>query len=397
VEDGVEVTVGSRPAPAAVGSTAADPLPLRLELRQGGRAVATLDTALPDLGSGSGTGEAGVRRTPARLTPAPGARVGTGLAMVRARVGDGAPVDRAVFLVDPAELDRLEVELERKETTAGSPAVRDAVATVAIRLAWLRDFLGAAPANAPLDGPVEWWTDAARWTASVRLGEAPVPTTPGVHRLAHRSRLDGTLQPYSIHLPDDYDPGHPGGYPLLVALHGSGVDERGTVASAGKATAARGWIVVAPRGRGLSDYYVGAAETDVLEALEHAIRILPVDTARVALGGFSMGGYGAWRMALRHGHRFDAVAVMAGAPCPPEATGGKCVDSLLDDAAADGRRVPPLLVVHGALDHAIPVDRARPLVRRARELTALEYREIPDVGHGHPSWWGEALEWLGPE
>jgi pimeloyl-ACP methyl ester carboxylesterase len=145
------------------------------------------------------------------------------------------------------------------------------------------------------------------------------------------------------------------------------------------------------RSSGLSDWYVGDAGTDVMEALDHAIGTLPIDPDRVHLAGFSMGGYGTWRLALRNGHRFRAAVVLAGAPCAPASAGGECVAELLEEAADS---VPPLLVVHGVNDQAVPIDGVRPLVEKAGAVTDVTYREIPDAGHGAPSWWDMALEWL---
>lgn len=72
-------------------------------------------------------------------------------------------------------------------------------------------------------------------------------------------------------------------------------------------------IVVAPDcpGRGWTD---PESEQAVIALLDHAMKAWPVDTERVAVTGFSMGGTGAWFMAARHPERFSAAIPVAGRP-----------------------------------------------------------------------------------
>ena len=57
---------------------------------------------------------------------------------------------------------------------------------------------------------------------------ATIPTAPatGMMVKAYRADWDGTLQPYALYVPRDYKPGRPGGWPLIVALHGAYSDHR---------------------------------------------------------------------------------------------------------------------------------------------------------------------------
>lgn len=374
----VAVHLASRGVPAGTR-------PARVRLVQGGKTLASWSGPLPETG--------GVPRRTVTLAPVGSGR--TGPARVVAEAGpSGSPrvaTARAVFLVNGSELDELDVELARIEDFGGP--VGAAAPSAAIRLEWLRELVRSAPANAPVDRPAEWWAEIRDGVASLRVGKIGALGEPGVHRLAHRSATDGTLQPYSVFLPAGFDPAQPGGYPTVVALHGSGVDESGTIRTAAAMAAERGWIVVAPRGRGLSDWYVGLAGTDVMEALDHARRLYPIDDDRTYLAGFSMGGYGAWRLALLHGERFRGVAVMAGARCP--GVRAECVEELMTPRGPGQRTPPPFLVLHGARDSAVPVDEARALVARLEALGwKHDYREFAAAGHGHPSWWSVAADWL---
>jgi hypothetical protein len=100
----------------------------------------------------------------------------------------------------------------------------------------LLEFADHAPANAPLAGPMEWAAELTALAHGLRQGRAAVPRTPGLHRVAHRSPLDGTIQPYTVHLPDGYRPDRPGGYPV------PGTDTHATRSHSGRAV----WDLSAP-------------------------------------------------------------------------------------------------------------------------------------------------------
>lgn len=98
-------------------------------------------------------------------------------------------------------------------------------------------------------------------------------------------------------------PVSPGRHPVLLWSHGSGGNEWGH-ADLAEALAARGWIVAVPRHRGDSSDAPEGLGTDVqvvgrtwqARAAIDAVLAAPafadhVDAARVAIGGFSAGGY----------------------------------------------------------------------------------------------------------
>lgn len=136
----------------------------------------------------------------------------------------------------------------------------------------------------------------------------------------YRSRVDGSVQPFSVTLPD----GYPGDklWRMDVVLHGR--DQTLTevkflnareVAKAGKAAADK--VVIEPFGRG-NNAYRWAGETDVFEA-QWAFRqgkgfgtdVDRIDSRRVVLRGFSMGGAGTWHIGLHW--PFDFAAIQPGA------------------------------------------------------------------------------------
>src|SRR5262249_41270096 len=133
-----------------------------------------------------------------------------------------------------------------------------------------------------------------------------------------RSALDGSVQPYGITIPDSYDGSKP--VRLYVWLHG-----RDQVLSEARfiarfpapnkgvtyATADLGQITLDCYGRwNNANHWAG--EVDVFEAIEQVKARYKIDPDRIVLRGFSLGGAGAWHVALHHPGDFAAADIGAG-------------------------------------------------------------------------------------
>lgn len=135
------------------------------------------------------------------------------------------------------------------------------------------------------------------------------------------SKLDGSVQPYGLVIPDSYDSKAPP-YRCDIWLHG-----RGETLSEGNflrdrmnnvgAISPRDTIVLHPYGR-YSNAFKFAGEIDVLEALASVQKRYRVDEERVAMRGFSMGGAGAWQLAVHYPDRWFAANPGAGFSETPE-------------------------------------------------------------------------------
>ena len=153
--------------------------------------------------------------------------------------------------------------------------------------------------------------------AQLESGRAPsVTDRKQIH--AYRSRIDGSLQPYGITLPANYDPTKP--TRLYVWLHGR---QNQTVeteflfafpnSGPGRPPVAdNGQIQLDVYGRHNSAGYHWAGEADVFEAIDAVKKRFKIDPARIFLRGFSMGGEGAWHIALHYPDRFAAAEIGAG-------------------------------------------------------------------------------------
>ena len=132
------------------------------------------------------------------------------------------------------------------------------------------------------------------------------------------SDLDGSIQPYGITLPANYDASKPSR--LYVWLHGR---QNQTTESeflfafpnsgSGKPPVAdNGQIQLDVFGRLNGAGYHWGGEMDVFEAMAAVKKRFKIDEKRILLRGFSMGGEGAWHIALHYPDRFAAAEIGAG-------------------------------------------------------------------------------------
>ena len=154
---------------------------------------------------------------------------------------------------------------------------------------------------------------------------------------ANISREDGEngiWQPYGLYVPTSYNPARK--TPLTFWLHYRG----------GKAHSGGAWtprlitqlgeeqdnIVVTPRARGTSTWYVTEAHQDFFEVYADVHRLLNIDPNRRYLSGYSMGGYGTYLFGLLYPDLFAAGYSTSGAMTqgawtgegPDDCTTGQC-------------------------------------------------------------------------
>ena len=214
------------------------------------------------------------------------------------------------------------------------------------------------------------FASAHRVLDAMENGTAPLAGQKGDLRMAYRSAVDETLQPYRLYVPAGYDGAK--ALPLVVALHGMGGDENSIFDAyrngAFKREAEKqGWLMVCPKGRESASMYRGKAETDVLDVLADVRRQYKVDASRVYLMGHSMGGFGTWSIAMNHPDLFAALGPVAGGGNP---------------AGVGKVKHIPHFVVHGDNDKTVPVMASRVMVEAARKVGAqVVYVEVPGGSH----------------
>ena len=147
-------------------------------------------------------------------------------------------------------------------------------------------------------------------------GRAPWLREKGCVVRGFRSRLDDSIQPYGLVIPETWDPDTDQPFRLDVWLHGRDnklselkfIDQR----QRSKGTFAPDHtIVLHPYGR-FCNAFKFAGESDVFEAMEALEKHYSIDQDRISIRGFSMGGAGCWHLAVHHADRWAAAAPGAG-------------------------------------------------------------------------------------
>jgi len=190
-----------------------------------------------------------------------------------------------------------------------------------------------------------------------------------------------------VRVPEPYDPTHR--YPLILALHGMGKSALGQLQYVERVLGdeVENFIIAAPQdysGTWFSVSRVESAEpVAILEALRRRYHI---DTDRVYVSGYSMGGHGAFMAAVLYTDWFASAIVLAGTFTTPNAPETK--PTLLPNLAGF-----PMLVVWGendTRDRSQQDTRSSGIAGLNRTLLAelpemgvdtVEFIELPGRGH----------------
>ena len=152
-----------------------------------------------------------------------------------------------------------------------------------------------------------------------QLSDGASPWNTGKKQVhAYYSEIDGSVQPYAITLPEGYDPAKPAR--LYVWMHGRQNNTTESEFIFSQQTFRPGNVPVADQGQIQLDLFGRingggwhwAGEADVFEGIAAVKKRFKIDDRRVLLRGFSMGGEGAWNIALHYPDRFAAAEIGAG-------------------------------------------------------------------------------------
>lgn len=132
----------------------------------------------------------------------------------------------------------------------------------------------------------------------------------------YRSKIDGSVQPYGLEIPEGYSFDGNELSRLDFWFHGRGetlselsfVNQR--MRSKGNIKPPNG-IVLHPYGR-YSNANKFAGEVDLFEALDHAKKYYRIDENRILVRGFSMGGAACWQFAVHYADQWAAAQPGAG-------------------------------------------------------------------------------------
>lgn len=208
--------------------------------------------------------------------------------------------------------------------------------------------------------------------------------------------LHGKTYRYQVYIPDGWTAKR--SWPVVLFLHGSG--ERGSDNRSQLSQGLPPWLrqhgkdfpalVVIPQAPDGSAWN-GEIEQLALQALDDSITTYHGDRRRLYLTGLSMGGYGAWQIALDHPGIFAAAAIICGGIRHPndsdrlrvQGVPAKIADPYAWVAAHIGKL--PVWIFNGAIDDVVPPEESQ---RMHAALKArgddVRYTAFPGVGHG--SW-----------
>jgi poly(3-hydroxybutyrate) depolymerase len=153
----------------------------------------------------------------------------------------------------------------------------------------------------------------------LRDGQSPWIGQKGRKVHGFYSALDGSIQPYGLIVPESYDGSRP--VRLYVWLHGRNntLTEASFISGflrtpapqnlANSADLGQIQLEVYSRGNNANHW---AGEVDTFEAIADVQRRYKIDAERVVLRGFSLGGAGAWHLALHQPSWFAAAEIGAG-------------------------------------------------------------------------------------
>lgn len=241
-----------------------------------------------------------------------------------------------------------------------------------------------------------------QWGKSGVEAEEALKLLSTVRRKANKTRnhtiklVDGFGRKSVAHVIMPSTPRDDGTYGIMVALHGLGGNARQLVPFVTQ-IAPKGTIVICPGaqrlakemenedvpGVGLSSrlphWWSYKASSFVLKSLDYVKRNYPIDTNRVYLLGYSMGGYGTWNIGLRYTDRFAGIVPLAGGISRLENFLGR--DTRSRKLIANGVMVPAWFA-HGGADRTVPTRFSRTIAKELGEFGATYFfKEVPGSGH----------------
>lgn len=178
----------------------------------------------------------------------------------------------------------------------------------------------------------------------------------------------------------------------------------------------RGYVVFQPNYRGSlglgKDYWMAGdnkwgyeMQDDVEDGVQALVDQGIADPDKLAIFGWSYGGYSAFAAATREDPMFNCMVAGAGVSDLSRIRGGlsrnrflnafqKPTISGISPIDEVDKVTKPMLIVHGDFDTTVPVDHSRRFVSRLEDRGAdYQYIEIEDMGHS-PFWLEQNMQWF---
>ena len=242
---------------------------------------------------------------------------------------------------------------------------------------------------------------------SVRLFESRQNLGEGV--AAEFPQYRGRWQPYAVWVPKNYNRARSA--PLFLSMHSLSVHHnqyRGGTNTTyttyyeqfGDGLDA---VVVTPLARGPDGWYEDQGLIDTMEVWADALRHYNIDRDRVLVGGYSMGGYGTYRLTTLMPDSFASAVSIVGPPAngiwayPAPPTGGEDNPDLTYYQLENTLNIP-FWITQGVFDELVPVSGIKRQTDRFAEL-GHEYRFALHPTADHLSFaaqdeWSREVKWF---
>jgi dienelactone hydrolase len=212
--------------------------------------------------------------------------------------------------------------------------------------------------------------------ANPQIGQHPYSVT--LQFVSASGATQSVMLGFLLYLPRAYGQDPAQAWPLILFLHGS--SENGSnpelVAANGLPQLLTGdadypFIVVSPQAQGESDW--NSQLRPLMALVDYIQSNYAVDVKRTYLTGLSMGGIGAWDLALNYPQRFAAAVPIAGGWIFGSDAIPKRICDLKD---------MPIWVFHGALDRNVFPKQSQLLVDALRACGSnVQFTLYPDADH----------------
>jgi hypothetical protein len=202
-------------------------------------------------------------------------------------------------------------------------------------------------------------------------------------------RFVGQLQNYALYVPKKPVPAK--GYGMTLLLHSLSANYNQYLGSKNQSQLGErgaGSLVVTPSGRGPDGFYQGIAEADTFEAWADVARHYKVDADWAAVTGYSMGGFGTYRLLARWPDLFARGWSVVGEP-------GSVDDQLVS------LRNTPLLAWNAAEDELVNINTSENAVKD-NTAAGIRFEEDKFLTADHLTLaandeFGPGAAWLGSE
>jgi hypothetical protein len=211
---------------------------------------------------------------------------------------------------------------------------------------------------------------STRWyVTTLKLGEG---VTPGKQDPASQAGGDldpnylARIQPYSVHVPDSYQPGQ--AVPLTWVLHSLGVNHNQYTALGPtflkQLCDGRKSICATTLGFGADGWYFDEAEVDFWQVWRELAKSYTLDPTRTVISGYSMGGFASYKLGLTYPDVFAAAMPIAGpSVCGTRVYGqvigysadGRCTDDSDTQPLVANARWLPYVIADGVVDQLVPI------------------------------------------